>query len=143
VKRLGDDGRVLANAAAFFSQRGGDELAAKPVQPIHVPGAITKASLISKVEPVYPPLAKQARIQGTVRFAAIIGEDGHIEKLQVISGHPLLIRAAQEAVRQYVYKPVLLNGRPVEVMTDIDVLFTLGPTSRETPERQQTGPRTP
>ena len=75
--------------------------------------------------PTYPPLAKQARIQGTVRFTAIIGKDGTIQNLQLVSGHPLLVPAAQDAVKQWVYKPTLLNGEPVEVITQIDVNFTL------------------
>jgi protein TonB len=77
------------------------------------------------VEPVYPPLARQALIDGTVRFTAIIGGDGHILNLQLVSGHPLLVPAAQDAVRQWVYRPTLLNGTPVEVVTQIDVPFTL------------------
>ena len=99
----------------------------KPVTPqrIRVGGQVSAANLIKKITPVYPPLAKQARIQGTVRFTAIIGKDGTIQNLQMISGHPLLIAAAQDAVRQWVYKPTLLNGEPVEVVTQIDVNFTL------------------
>ena len=92
---------------------------------IRVGGNVQAMNLVSKVTPVYPPLAKQARIQGTVRFTAIIGKDGHIENLELVSGHPLLVTAAQEAVRQWVYKPTLLNGEPVEVVTQIDVNFTL------------------
>jgi protein TonB len=70
-------------------------------------------------------LAKQARIQGVVRFTAIIGRDGTIQNLTLVSGHPLLVSAAQEAVKQWRYKPTLLNGEPVEVVTQIDVNFTL------------------
>jgi protein TonB len=81
--------------------------------------------LIFQPRPVYPPLAKQARIQGTVRFTAIIGRDGTIQNLTVVSGHPLLLAAAQSAVVQWKYKPTLLNGEPVEVVTQIDVNFTL------------------
>ena len=83
------------------------------------------ASLIRKITPVYPPLAKQARIQGVVRFTAIIGKDGTIQNLQLVSGHPLLVEAARQAVSQWQYKPTLLNGEPVEVVTQIDVNFTL------------------
>lgn len=99
----------------------------KPVTPqrIRVGGNVQAANLVRKVTPVYPPLAKQARIQGTVRFTAIIGKDGTIQNLQLVTGHPLLVAAAQEAVRQWVYKPTLLNGEPVEVVTQIDVNFTL------------------
>jgi protein TonB len=100
---------------------------AKPVTPsrIRVGGNVQAANLVRKVTPVYPPLAKQARIQGTVRFTAIIGKDGTIQNLQLVSGHPLLVAAAQAAVTQWVYKPTLLNGEPVEVVTQIDVNFTL------------------
>ena len=84
-----------------------------------------QANLIRKVQPVYPPLAKQANVQGAVHFTAIIGKDGTIQNLQLVSGHPLLVSAAQEAVKQWQYKPTLLNGEPVEVVTVIDVNFTL------------------
>lgn len=82
-------------------------------------------NLIHKVDPEYPALARQARIQGTVRFDATIGKNGHIDNLQLVSGHPLLVAAATEAVKQWVYKPTLLNGNPTEVATTIDVTFTL------------------
>ena len=99
----------------------------KPPTPqrIRVGGNVIQANLIKQPKPVYPPLAKQARIQGTVRFNAIIGKDGTIQQLQMVSGHPLLVPAAQEAVRQWIYRPTLLNGEPVEVQTQIDVNFTL------------------
>jgi protein TonB len=77
------------------------------------------------VRPTYPKPAKQARIQGTVRFNAVIAKDGAIQSLQVVSGHPLLIPAATEAVRQWIYRPTQLNGESVEVQTQIDVNFTL------------------
>jgi len=101
--------------------------APKPVTPqrIRVGGNVQQANLIRKVQPVYPPLAKQARIQGTVRFTAIIGKDGTIQNLQLVTGHPLLVEAARQAVSQWQYKPTLLNGEPVEVVTQIDVNFTL------------------
>jgi protein TonB len=97
----------------------------KEVQRIKVGGNVIQANLIKKVMPVYPPLAKQARISGTVHFTAIIGRDGTIQNLQLISGHPLLVPAAREAVIQWVYRPTMLNGEPVEVITQIDVNFTL------------------
>jgi protein TonB len=100
--------------------------APKPVvQRIRVGGNVQQARLINQPKPVYPPLAKQARIQGVVRFNAIIGKDGAIMNLQVVSGHPLLVPSALEAVRQWRYQPTLLNGEPVEVVTQIDVNFTL------------------
>lgn len=101
--------------------------AVKPPAPqrIRVGGNVQQAKLISQPKPVYPPLAKQARIQGTVRLNAIIGRDGLIANLQVASGHPLLVPAVLEAVRQWQYGPTLLNGEAVEVVTQIDVIFTL------------------
>ncbi len=95
------------------------------VQRIRVGGQVQQANLIRQPKPIYPPLAKQARIQGVVRFNAIIGKDGTIQNLQLISGHPLLVPAAEEAVKQWLYRPTLLNGEPVEVATVIDVNFTL------------------
>ncbi len=75
---------------------------------------------------VPPPLeVQQARIQGVVSLAAVIGKDGRMANLNVVSGHPLLIAAAVDAVRQWVYQPTLLNGQPVEVQTQVDVNFTL------------------
>jgi len=99
----------------------------KPKTPsrIVVGGNVQAASLIKQPKPNYPPLAKQARISGTVKLAAIIAKDGTIQDLKVISGHPLLIPAALEAVKQWVYKPTTLNGEAVEVSTQIDVNFTL------------------
>jgi periplasmic protein TonB len=88
-------------------------------------GNVQAAMLINKVAPMYPPLARQTRIQGTVRLHAIIAKDGTIQQLTVISGHPLLVQAALDAVRQWRYRPTLLNGEPVEVDTTIDVIFTL------------------
>lgn len=101
--------------------------APKPVAPqrIRVGGNVQAARIVRQTKPVYPPLAKQARIQGVVRFTAIIARDGTIQSLQMISGHPLLAPAAMEAVKTWVYQPTLLNGEPVEVVTQIDVNFTL------------------
>ncbi len=99
--------------------------AARTPQRIRVGGNVQQDNLIRKVDPVYPELARQARIQGVVRFTAIIGKDGSIENLQLVSGHPLLVEAARQAVNQWVYRPTLLNGEPVEVVTQIDVQFSL------------------
>jgi len=99
----------------------------KPVTPqrIRVGGNVQSAKLVRQPRPNYPPLAKQARISGIVKLSAVISKDGTIKELQVISGHPLLVPAALEAVKQWVYQPTLLNGEPVEVQTQIDVNFTL------------------
>jgi protein TonB len=88
-------------------------------------GNVQAAKLINRVQPSYPPLARQTRIQGTVRLHAIIGKDGTVKELTLESGHPLLVQAALDAVRQWRYQPTLLNGEPVEVDTTIDVIFTL------------------
>lgn len=98
--------------------------------------------LAARVDPEYPPLAKQARIQGTVRFRATIGVDGHVRNLQLISGHPLLVSAAREAVKQWIYRPVFLNGAPVEVITAIDVNFVL-PDARPAEPRSYAWPPPP
>jgi periplasmic protein TonB len=98
----------------------------KPVQSrIRQGGSVQAALLVNKVQPVYPPLARQTRISGTVRLHAIISKTGSVESLEVLSGHPLLVRAAMDAVQQWRYKPTLLNGEPVEVDTTIDVIFSL------------------
>jgi len=88
-------------------------------------GTMQPAMVISRPQPVYPHLAKIARIQGVVRLEAIISKTGTIEHLQVLSGHTTLIQAAVDAVRQWRYRPTILNGEPVEVVTTIDVHFTL------------------
>jgi protein TonB len=92
---------------------------------IPVGGRVQNALLIRNPQPVYPQIAKSARISGTVELSAIIGEDGHIQELKVVSGHPLLRQAALDAVKQWVYKPTMLNEQPVKVSTTIDVIFTL------------------
>lgn len=92
---------------------------------IRVGGNVQQANLITQIRPVYPPDAKAARVQGQVRFEALIGADGTVQNLKVISGPPLLVSSALEAVKQWVYKPTLLNGQPVAVVTVVDVNYTL------------------
>lgn len=94
-------------------------------QQIRVGAAVQQSQLVRRVEPVYPPLALQAGIRGVVVFNAVIGKDGAIQNLTVVSGHPLLAPAAIEAVKQWVYRPTLLNGNPIEVATQIEVPFPL------------------
>jgi protein TonB len=94
-------------------------------QRIRVSSGVVSGLLVRKVPPVYPPLARQARIQGTVLLQAQISKEGNITNLQLISGHPMLAPAAIEAVKQWKYRPYLLNGEPVEVETQIQVNFTL------------------
>jgi TonB family protein len=93
---------------------------------IHVDADVTSAMLVHQVSPVYPPLAKTAHISGTVVLHALIAKDGTIEQLQVVSGPPLLLRSAMDAVQQWVYRPTLVNGDPVRVDTTISVVYTLG-----------------
>ena len=101
-------------------------VAQKPdVAPVRMTSTILSAQLIKKVVPVYPPMARQTRVSGTVHLEGILAKDGTIRNLQVLSGHPFLVPAALDAVRQWVYRPTLLNGVPVEVIAPIDVVFTL------------------
>jgi protein TonB len=107
------------------------EIVKRPVVPsvpqrVPVTSTIEAAKLISRVQPAYPVIAIQARIQGNVILHAVIGRDGQVSELQILSGHPLLVNAAVEAVRQWRYSPTLLNGQAVEVETTITVSFVLG-----------------
>jgi protein TonB len=97
-----------------------------PATRLQVGGAVEAAKLIFGPRPEYPEIARMARLQGTVRLAAIITKDGGIGHLEVMSGPPLLVHAAMDAVAKWRYQPTLLNGEPVEVSTEIDVNFVLG-----------------
>lgn len=92
---------------------------------VRVSQGVAQGLLVRQVKPTYPPLARSARIQGQVVLAAVISKDGSIENLHVISGHPMLTQAAIDAVKQWKYKPYMLNGEPVEVETQVLVNFTL------------------
>jgi protein TonB len=96
-------------------------------RPLKMSEPIVSAQLISRIEPHYPPLARQLRLSGTVVLHAIIGRDGTINGLEVVSGSPYFVQAALDAVRQWRYHPTLLDGEPVEVETTITVMFRLGP----------------
>ena len=95
-------------------------------RPVRIGGGVSEANVIHRVQPLYPPLARTTHVEGTVEFTATISKDGTIENLQLVRGHPLLVNAAREAILQWRYRPTLLNGEPVEVITDIIVKFTLG-----------------
>jgi TonB family protein len=95
-------------------------------KPLRVGGNVMDAKKTNNVLPVYPQIAKTAHVQGTVLLHAIIGKDGSVEELQFISGPPLLMRAAMDAVRQWQYSSTLLKGEPVRVETQIQVIFALG-----------------
>lgn len=100
----------------------------RPTAPVRIKqgGVVTAAQILSQTRPAYPTLARQARIQGNVVLHAIIGRDGRVAQLEVMSGHPLLVQAALDAVKQWLYKPTLLNGEAVEVDTTITVSFIMG-----------------
>jgi periplasmic protein TonB len=112
-----------------FSPGGGRPiLPAQPAPPAHVfqTSSMLEGSLIRKVQPLYPPLAKTARIQGAVVLFAVISRAGTIDNLRVLSGHPMLVPAAIDAVKQWQYRPYILNHEPIEVETQITVNFVLG-----------------
>jgi TonB family protein len=124
-----DSLRRQAEQAADAASRPQAAIEGAPPVPapkrIRVGGNVQAAMIQDKVNPVYPSLAKKERIEGVVRFNVTIGADGHVKDLQLVEGHPLLTPAAQDAVSQWVYRPTLLNGEPVEVVTVIDVNFSL------------------
>lgn len=93
--------------------------------PVRVSGGVLEAMIIRRVTPVYPPIARQMRISGTVRMVGVIGKDGTVQNLQTVDGHPLLVEAARDAVRQWLYRPTLLSGQPVPVIAPIEVRFIL------------------
>jgi TonB family protein len=103
-------------------------------------GNMTAASILSQTRPEYPPLARQARIQGNVVLHVVIDKEGKVAQLEAISGHPLLVQSAMDAVRQWRYKPTLLNGQPVEVDTTITVTFTMADTASPSPADDNSNP---
>jgi protein TonB len=99
---------------------------ARPTGTLHVSSGVAAGQLIVRIQPRYPAIALATRTQGTVVVAATISTDGHVESLRVLSGPPLLVNAAAEAIRQARYRPWKLNGEPVEVDTTTNVVFSLG-----------------
>jgi TonB family protein len=104
---------------------GDDSNASKPPKQLSVPSDVMARNLLNKVVPVYPPAAKKAKIQGKVVIDAVIGTDGNVENLRVVSGPNELQQSSLDAVRQWTYKPYLLNGDPVEVKTTVNVIYSL------------------
>ena len=100
---------------------------------VRVGGNVQPPKLISAPPPVYPMLARQSRIQGDVVLNAVITKDGNVTDLSVISGHPLLVQAAEDAVRQWKYQTTLLNGEPVEVEITVTIHFALGENAPDQP----------
>lgn len=115
--------------ATAVSATAARQLAAEPQQNrpkmIRVGGKAQATKLVHKVMPVYPAAARKARIQGTLTLDAVVGKDGSVEALHYVSGPPLLVQSAMDAVRQWRYKPTLLNGEPVAVETKITVVYSL------------------
>ena len=124
------DARLPANTEVTISFRVDEGTAqgfppTDGVQRIRVGGNVQSTNLITKIPPMYPPEAKRDRVQGRVRLNVLIGEDGSVKDVVLIEGEPVLADAAIPAVRQWIYNPTLLNGQPVEVVTQVDVNFTL------------------
>ncbi len=119
-----DGVRGLLNES--FSRVQPPPLAPPPVKREFRTSSMLEGSLIRRVQPLYPPLARSARIQGSVLLAAEISKDGTIKDLKLISGHPMLVPAALQAVSQWRYRPYILNGEAIEVETQITVNFILG-----------------
>jgi protein TonB len=97
-----------------------------PTGPAQISSGVAAGLLIHRVLPMYPPIARQARVEGTVVLAAVISKYGVIENLRVVSGHPMLQQAAIDAVQQWRYRPYMLNSAPVAVETTVNVIFSLG-----------------
>lgn len=118
----------VPNAVLTEMARAAPPAVVKPAPPqkLRVSSGVAAGMLVAQIKPQYPRLAMQARVQGTVVLQAVIGKDGTVRDLHVLSGHPLLAPAAIEAVKQWRYRPYLLNNEPVEVDTQINVNFTLG-----------------
>jgi TonB family protein len=117
---------TLALSVHLDAQAAGDEQGpSQPTRPIAVKRDIMQKQIVHKVTPAYPDEAKKARIQGVVELEAVIGKTGEVGQLNVVSGPKELQQSAQDAVRQWIYKPFLLNGEPVEVKTTIRVAYTL------------------
>ena len=114
--------------SVFGAMPGSDQILPPPPPPAaHRPPVshMMEGNLVHRVQPDYPALARQVRVQGQVVLRAVISREGAIENLQVLSGHPMLVKAAVDAVRQWRYRPYVLNGEPVEVETEVTVNFIL------------------
>jgi TonB family protein len=119
--------KALATKKAKAEQGSANGMMSSPSPPqrIKMSGEVVQRQRLRDVQPVYPELAKQAQVQGIVQLNIVINKQGRVVDIKVISGHPLLISAALEAVKQWEYNPTLLNGQPVEVATEVSVPFVL------------------
>lgn len=118
-------GSVLPAPRAAETHHTAVVTAPPEVKRYKVGGLVKMAEVVHRVEPQYPAIARQMRIQGVVELVGVIATDGHLKELRLVSGHPLLAHAAMEAVSRWIYKPTLLNGEPVEVIAPITVTFHL------------------
>ena len=118
-------GQHTAQATAVVHEVEPPKAVPTTIQRYRPGGNVREPRLVHRVEPLYPLLAKQAHVEGVVKLTGVIAIDGRIAALTIESGNPLLVPAARDAVRQWLYEPTLLNGVPVEVMTTIVVTFTL------------------
>jgi protein TonB len=119
----GSSGGVMG---AIFGDASKTKVSVAPPKKITISGGVMQGNLLLKTVPQYPPIAKAARVQGTVVLQATISKTGSIENLKVVQGPAMLQQAALDAVRTWRYKPYLLNNEPVEVETTVNVIFTLG-----------------
>jgi len=115
-------GLVMAAAGLLLV---GSASAQQDEKRVRVASELQQAKLVSSAMPMYPVLAKRGRVEGTVRLTATIDKEGKVDKVETVSGHPILEQAALEAVKKWRYRPTVLNGEPVEVVTTIDVIFKL------------------
>jgi len=120
LKRDEPDPKMFEIPAGYAVQNDND-----PRSQIRIGAAAAEANLIQRVNPVYPPMALAAGIQGSVEFNVVIGEDGSVKSLQLVRGHPLLVNAAKEAVLQWKYRPTVLNGNIVSVIAPVIVNFAV------------------
>jgi protein TonB len=109
-----------------FGSGNAPKVKAETPKKVNISAGVAVGMLLQKTQPVYPPIAKAARVSGTVVLQATISKTGQIENLRVISGPAMLQQAAMDAVKTWRYKPYLLNNEPVEVETTINVIFSLG-----------------
>jgi len=120
----GSSGGVIGGL--FSGNSNAPKVKAEAPKKVNISAGVAQGMLLQKTIPVYPPIAKAARVSGTVVLQATISKSGTIENLRVIGGPAMLQQAAMDAVRQWRYKPYLLNNDPVEVETTVNVIFSLG-----------------
>jgi protein TonB len=121
-----DFGSSSGTMGGLFGDTGAPKVAAAVVKKLSISSGVMQGMLLLKTTPVYPPIAKAARVSGTVVLQATISKTGSIENLHIISGPAMLQQAAMQAVRSWRYRPYLLNNEPVEVETTVNVIFSLG-----------------